>query len=63
MNAKLLVGGTVVSSASSIRTDVFIGNGKISEVGQLSEALPDTVERLDCSVKYVLPGGVDVHGA
>jgi dihydropyrimidinase len=61
MDAKLLVGGTIVSSTGSTRADVLMENGKISAVGQLAESLPDSVERIDCTGKYVLPGGVDVH--
>lgn len=61
MDATLLVGGTVVSSGLSMQADVLIENGKISAVGQLKETVPDSVDRVDCQGKYVIPGGIDVH--
>ncbi|NMR29124.1 dihydropyrimidinase [Crystallibacter degradans] len=61
MDAKLLVGGTIVSSTGKIRADVLIENGKVAAVGMLDAATPDTVERVDCDGKYVMPGGIDVH--
>lgn len=57
----LLTGGTVVSPNNSVDADVLVVDGKISAIGKLNEHTPESVERVDCSGKYLIPGGVDVH--
>jgi dihydropyrimidinase len=61
MYPKMLVNGIVVSSIGRARADVLIENSKVAAVGDLNEVIPETVSRVDCSGKYIIPGGIDVH--
>lgn len=61
MTYLMLTGGRVVNSGSSVDADVLVHNGKIEAVGNLSGLPIDRVERVDCSGRLLLPGGVDVH--
>lgn len=61
MSTFLLTGGTVVSPSGSLAADVLVADGKISAVGALDTSTPEQVERVNCSGKYLIPGGVDVH--
>lgn len=61
MTYLMLTGGRVVNSGGSVDADVLVNNGKIEAVGNLSGLPIDSVERVDCSKRILLPGGVDVH--
>jgi dihydropyrimidinase len=61
MTYLMLTGGCVVNSGGSVDADVLVHNGKIEAVGNLSGLPIDGVERVDCSGRLLLPGGVDVH--
>lgn len=61
MTYLMLTGGRVVNSGGSVDADVLVNNGKIEAVGNLSGLPIDSVERVDCSGRILLPGGVDVH--
>jgi dihydropyrimidinase len=61
MKYLMLTGGRVVNSGGSVDADVLVHNGKIEAVGNLSWLAIDSVERVDCSGRLLLPGGVDVH--
>ena len=61
MTYLMLTGGRVVNSGGSVDADVLVHNGKIEAVGNLSGLPIDNVERVDCSGRLLLPGGVDVH--
>ena len=57
----LVTGGTVVTAAGSMRADVAISQGRISEVGTgLTDAHAGTAS-VDATGLLVLPGCVDVH--
>jgi len=59
----LIKGGTVVNAESQIKADVLLEKGKISAVfgpGQ-SVKLPEKVQTIDATGKYVMPGGIDPH--
>lgn len=60
----VVVGGTVVTPGATVVTDVLIEDGTVVGVEHFDpDRRPDwsTVERVDASGAYVLPGGVDVH--
>ncbi|MEW1821214.1 dihydropyrimidinase [Arthrobacter sp. NPDC080031] len=61
MSYLLLSGATVVGASGRQLTDVLIKDEKIDAIGDLDEYLPESVTRVDCSGKFLLPGGVDVH--
>jgi dihydropyrimidinase len=61
MTYLMLTGGRVVNSGGSVDADVLVHDGKIEAVGNLSGLPIDGVERVDCSGRLLLPGGVDVH--
>lgn len=57
----MLSGGSVVNSGGRLDADVLIKDGKVEAIGDLSALEIDGAERIDCSGKLLLPGGVDVH--
>jgi dihydropyrimidinase len=61
MTYLMLTGGRVVNSGGSVDADVLVRDGKIEAIGNLSGLPIDDVERVDCSGRLLLPGGVDVH--
>jgi dihydropyrimidinase len=61
MKYLMLTGGRVVNSGGSVDADVLVHDGKIEAVGNLSGLPIEGVERVDCSGRLLLPGGVDVH--
>ena len=50
--------GTVATASDVFAADIGIRGGRIVQIG---EALPDGVQTLDATGRYVLPGGVDSH--
>jgi dihydropyrimidinase len=58
MASLLFSGGTVVTADGSYRANVRVLDGRIDFIGA-GEAPAD--ERVDCTGKLLLPGGVDVH--
>ena len=57
-NKNLLIKNGYLANSNDIsKRDVFISNGKISEVGDLSHIQSDYV--IDASNQYVLPGIID----
>lgn len=61
MRQFMLTGGTVVNSSGALPADVLVRDEKIVAVGDLSGYPDETIERIDCSGRLLLPGGVDVH--
>ena len=59
---RVVANGTVVSGAGTEHGDVLIAGEKIAAIAAPGAIpLPDTVERIDATGKWVLPGMVDVH--
>lgn len=56
----LLRNGTVTNADEQFIGDVLIVDGKIAQVGQ-NLVCPKDVEEIDCTGKYVIPGGIDPH--
>jgi dihydropyrimidinase len=56
----IIVNGRVATAADTYASDVAIGNGKITAIGQ---DLPrdNATKIIDAAGKYLLPGGIDVH--
>jgi dihydropyrimidinase len=61
MTYLMLTGGRVVNTGGSINADVLVHAGKIEAVGNLAGLPISDVERVDCTGRLLLPGGVDVH--
>jgi dihydropyrimidinase len=59
MKTALIKNGQIVTSSQRYFADVFIVDGRIAAVGQLSDLVTDHV--IDASGCYVMPGGVDPH--
>ncbi len=59
----LIKSGLVVTSTGSYKSDVFVKDGKIAEVGNSLSAEYEKIaeEVVDASGKYVLPGAIDPH--
>jgi len=59
---RIVSGGTVVSGAGTEQADVLIAGERIAAIAAHGVIpLPDSVERIDATGKWVLPGMVDVH--
>jgi len=60
----LLVGGEVIDGTGSpaFRADVAVDGERIVGVGDLDDAFPPSVRRIDVSGRTVVPGFVDAHG-
>ncbi|GJP35552.1 hypothetical protein CLOM_g20058 [Closterium sp. NIES-68] len=56
----LIAGGTVVNADGEFAADVYIEDGTIKLV-RPSIKVPDWVQKIDASGKYVMPGGIDPH--
>ncbi|WP_248962057.1 dihydropyrimidinase [Sphaerisporangium perillae] len=61
MTYLMLTGGRVVNTGGTVDADVLVRDGKIEAVGNLSGLTLTDVERVDCTGRLLLPGGVDVH--
>ncbi|WP_308466256.1 dihydropyrimidinase [Rathayibacter soli] len=61
MTYTMLTGGRVVNSGGQVDADVLIKDGKVEAIGDFTGLVIDGVERVDCSGRLLLPGGVDVH--
>lgn len=61
MTYVLLTGGRIVNASGCTDADVLVHDGVIESIGELSELAADGIERVDCSGRLLLPGGVDVH--
>ena len=59
MKRTLLQGGTVVNSDSSVSADVLVEDGQVVAIGANLQV--GGAEVIDCSDRFVMPGGVDVH--
>lgn len=56
----LIKNGEIVTSVNRFKSDIYIGNNKITAIGKkLTKSAKDTV--IDADGQYVFPGGVDVH--
>ena len=59
---RVVAGGTVVSGAGTQAADVLIAGEQIAAIAAPGVIpLPEVVERIDATGKWVLPGMVDVH--
>jgi dihydropyrimidinase len=56
--ATAIVGGTVVGPDGSVRADVLVEDGVVTEVGSVDRSSADVIDASGC---LVLPGAVDVH--
>lgn len=55
----ILSSGLVVTASDTFMADVAIKNGRIAAL--CSEIKDGSAKVIDCSGKYILPGGIDVH--
>lgn len=55
----LFKGGTVVTASDMVQADILVEGEVITLFGQ--DIAPDGHEVVDCSGKYLMPGGIDVH--
>jgi dihydropyrimidinase len=58
---RVIKGGTVVTAAETVRTDVGIDGGQVAAIGHDLDRVPGVAEVIDASGCYVFPGGVDPH--
>ena len=58
MTDLIIKNGTVVTENVTIRADIGIRAGKIS---QIAAQLQEDVPVIDAAGKYVVPGGVEIH--
>jgi len=56
----LIVNGTVVTATDTYAADIGVSDGKVTAIGQ-GLARENTRRVLDAKIKYVMPGGIDVH--
>ena len=61
MTYLILTGGRVVNSGGQIDADVLIKDGKVEAIGDFSALHIDGADRVDCTGRLLMPGGVDVH--
>lgn len=61
MKSTLIINGTVISAASSLKENLAIDNGKITAKGQLKPNHYPEYEIIDATGKLVFPGGIDPH--
>ena len=54
----VIAGGTVVGPDGSVRADVLVEDGVVTEVGSVDRSAADVIDASGC---LVLPGAVDVH--
>lgn len=57
----LIVGGTVVNAYGSKRATVAISKGRIVQVADPTEPLPEHDRAIDATGRFLIPGGVDAH--
>ncbi|MGV9351549.1 dihydropyrimidinase [Streptomyces spiralis] len=57
----MLTGGRVVNSSGCVDADVLVRDGKVEAIGELAGLPIADAERVDCTGRLLLPGGVDVH--
>ncbi|MBZ0295106.1 MAG: dihydropyrimidinase [Anaerolineae bacterium] len=55
----LFKNGTVITASEMIKADVLVEGETISLLGK--DIAPDGHEVVDCTDKYLMPGGIDVH--
>lgn len=61
MKADLVItGATIVTDRQQFRGAIAIKDGVILAIGA-DDAMPEALERLDASGKYLLPGAIDAH--
>ena len=59
MGKTLIKHGQIITPQETLKADLLIEDGKISQVGKALEA--SGAEEIDASGKYILPGGIDPH--
>src|SRR5574338_668362 len=55
----LFKNGTVVTASDMVKADVLVEGGVITLLGK--DLNPSGHEVVDCTGKYLMPGGIDVH--
>jgi dihydropyrimidinase len=61
MKPILIINGTVISAASSLKENLLVKNGKITAKGQLEPNNFSQCNIIDATGKLVFPGGIDPH--
>jgi dihydropyrimidinase len=56
----IIKNGLLVDSEGSIKADILIENGKIKEIGDITESESER-DIIDAQNEIIIPGGVDVH--
>jgi dihydropyrimidinase len=51
----------VVNSHKKEITDVYIEDGIIKKIGKDLQVNETNIKIIDCTGKYVMPGGIDTH--
>ncbi|MGD9985466.1 dihydropyrimidinase [Pseudonocardia sp.] len=61
MSFTCFTGGRIVTSSGQFDADILVENGTVVAVGSFPQLNTESIELVECTGKYVLPGGVDVH--
>ncbi len=61
MSRILIKGGTVVTATETMRADVLIEGEKVAAILREGFDLPEAVEVIDATGRFVFPGSVDAH--
>lgn len=55
----ILTGGTAVTASDTFKADIAIKDGRITTLA--AEITDESAKIIDCTGKFILPGGIDVH--
>jgi len=57
----LIQNGTIVTSKRSFNSDIYLSDGKISQIGNSLNINEEIDKTIDASGKLIFPGGIDPH--
>lgn len=57
----LIKNGTIVTSATTFKSDILLSEGKIVEIGESLTIQNDFDKLIDAERNYIFPGGIDPH--
>jgi len=61
MNQLLIINGTIINSEDTVKSDLVVNEGVITQIGNLKpKDFPD-YKIIDAKGKYIFPGGIDPH--